>query len=121
MKRWIAGALILSLLVATSGMAADDAAAPQKPGQAGPLALQITGGVLAGLGALIFLAASGSDEMGSDVAATEGLIGIGVGTLLFTTGTVWRHNRASAAGRPATSLELNLLGPAPGLFARATF
>ena len=121
MRKWIATALVVSLLAATSGMADDQAPASPAPRHRGPLALQITGGVLAGLGAAVAVSASRSDDMGSDVAATMGLIGMGLGAALFTGGTIWRASRERSAGRPETSLEINVLGPAPGLFAQASF
>ena len=124
MRRLIVTIVIASLLAATSGFAADEAPAASKPSMAGPLALQITGGVLAGLGTVVAVSASRSDDIGADAAATMGLVGVGIGAVLFAAGTIWRFNRAhsaESAAKPGASLEIDLLGSVPALVARGSF
>ena len=121
MRRWIAATLVLSLLAATSGMAGENAPAPPKPSHRGPLALQITGAAIAGVGTFFVASAAGKDDMDSAITEAAGIVGIGVGVGLFAGGTIWRFTRARSEGRPEATLEIDLLAPAPGLLARASF
>jgi hypothetical protein len=125
MRRWVANLVIFSLLLATSAHAGDASSADPRRQGSGPFVLQVTGAGLAGLGGVIAIAASGSDEMGADVAVTMGLIGIGLGAALFGVGTLWRSKRSRSSEQsktqPTATLEFSLIQSAPGLIARAAF